>query len=103
MENPVSQRLELLIDFGVAVVGRLIAAKAADPDLESGVLLQLTQRRKGVQAAIDLVPQELELATGEVALCVPEQVVLLGELVGKFGLKPIKLLAELAILIQRRT
>ena len=89
------QRLELLGHVGVAVVRRLVVAEPADPDLEPGVLLELAQRAERIEAGVDLVGQELELAAGEVGLGVPEQPVLGGERLGQLGLEPVDLAAEL--------
>jgi len=60
------------------------------------VLLELAEYAEIIEAGLDLAGQGLELAAREVHLRIPEQAVLVGELVGELGLEPVELAAELS-------
>src|SRR5258708_5454237 len=82
-------------------MSRLVEPEAADPDLEPGILLELAKGREGAESGVDLLRQKLKLAAGEMPFSIPEPAVKLGQLIGEFGLKPVKLTAKLPILIER--
>src|SRR6185369_13829631 len=100
VEDALGLRLVLL--GHLAVVGRLVHAEAADPDLELRVLLELAEDAEVVQAGLDLARERLELAAGEMHLGVPEQAVLVRELVGELGLQAVELAAELLEVVHDR-
>ncbi len=103
VENAMRQGLELFGRLGLSILRSLVKAEAADPDLESCVLLELAQRGKRIEAGINFVAQKLELAARKVRLGIPEQSVFGGKLRNQLGLKPIELATKLAVLIGCRT
>ena len=72
---------------------------SADPDLELCVLLPPRERAEEGRAGLDFAGEGLKLAAGEMDLRIPEEPVFGGEIFGESGLKPVKLAADLMIVV----
>ena len=65
-------------------------------------MLHLGEPAEGTEAGLDLAGQGRDLSAGEEGLGLPEEAVVGGEPGGKLGLEPVKLAADLLVVVDRR-